>query len=97
MEKQQAIEVHYLFSIFLSAFELSVLQNEDYYTAQIRKEKMELYRAETYKQLQILNLLDVVIVSSDLQTKDQTNENFVFVDLCSFEKTNLFFVLCTEI
>lgn len=24
---------------------------------------MELYRAETYKQLQVLNLLDVVIVS----------------------------------
>jgi len=38
-------------------------QNEDYETAQSKKDKMELYRTETYKQLQVLNLLDVVIVS----------------------------------
>jgi hypothetical protein len=44
---------------------ISLFQNEDYETAQIRKEKMELYRAETYKQLQALNLLDLVIVSKE--------------------------------
>lgn len=42
---------------------LVLFKDEDYEIAQNRKEKMELYRAETYKQLQMLNLLDVVIVS----------------------------------
>ncbi|CAF5052560.1 unnamed protein product, partial [Rotaria magnacalcarata] len=37
------------------------IENEDYETAQSKKDKMELYRTETYKQLQLLNLLDVVI------------------------------------
>ncbi|CAF0816816.1 unnamed protein product [Didymodactylos carnosus] len=37
------------------------IENEDYETAQQKKDKMELYRAETYKQLQMLNLLDIVI------------------------------------
>ncbi|CAF4336754.1 unnamed protein product, partial [Adineta steineri] len=36
---------------------------EDYDTAQNRKEKVELFRTETYKQLQALNLLDIVMVS----------------------------------
>ena len=38
-------------------------QNEDYELAQVKKERIELYRAETYKQLQVLNLLEIVIVS----------------------------------
>ncbi|CAF0894566.1 unnamed protein product [Didymodactylos carnosus] len=37
------------------------IENEDYETAQQKKDKMELYRGETYKQLQVLNLLDVVM------------------------------------
>ncbi|CAF3616574.1 unnamed protein product [Adineta steineri] len=37
------------------------IENEDYDIAQLKKDKMELYRAETYRQLQVLNLLDVVI------------------------------------
>ncbi|CAF5099835.1 unnamed protein product, partial [Rotaria magnacalcarata] len=35
--------------------------NEDYDTAQSKKQKIELYRDETYKQLQALSLLDIVI------------------------------------
>ncbi|CAF3325835.1 unnamed protein product [Rotaria socialis] len=37
------------------------IENEDYDTAQSKKKKIELYRDETYKQLQALNLLDIVI------------------------------------
>ena len=61
MEKRQAIEVT-TNSVKRTAHFLA-FQNEDYATAQLKKDKMEIYRAETYKQLQVLNLLDVVIVS----------------------------------
>ncbi|CAF0732515.1 unnamed protein product [Adineta ricciae] len=37
------------------------IESEDYDVAQIKKDKMELYRTETYRQLQVLNLLDIVI------------------------------------
>ncbi|CAF2644496.1 unnamed protein product [Rotaria sp. Silwood2] len=37
------------------------IENEDYKVAKAKKEKIELYRAETYKQLQVLNLLDILI------------------------------------
>ncbi|CAF1036738.1 unnamed protein product [Rotaria sordida] len=37
------------------------IKDEDYEIAKAKKEKIELYRAETYKQLQVLNLLDIVI------------------------------------
>lgn len=41
---------------------------------------MELYRNETYKQLQVLNLLDIVIVSKMKKTSNfvySTNESYV--------------------
>lgn len=34
----------------------------------MKKEKMEHYRSQTYKQLQALNLLDIVIVSKRKRT-----------------------------
>ncbi|UJR22352.1 hypothetical protein I4U23_025414 [Adineta vaga] len=37
------------------------IEREDYETAQARKDKMDVVRTETYKQLQALNLLDIVI------------------------------------
>lgn len=51
-------------------FSLSLsLKNEDYDVAQTKKDKMELYRTETYKQLQTLNLLDLVLVSRSQNSK----------------------------
>ncbi|CAF1135943.1 unnamed protein product [Adineta steineri] len=41
------------------------IEREDYDTAQNRKEKVELFRTETYKQLQALNLLDIVMESGE--------------------------------
>ncbi|UJR26748.1 hypothetical protein I4U23_008063 [Adineta vaga] len=62
------------------------IENEDYDVAQTKKDKMELYRAETYKQLQVLNLLDVVIESGkgtdflkrlqEIIDNEQRHENF---------------------
>ncbi len=44
---------------------------------------MELYRAETYKQLQLLNLLDVVIVSKE---KLKFLSNIFFLIIQSYSK-----------
>ncbi|CAF2436445.1 unnamed protein product [Rotaria sp. Silwood2] len=62
------------------------IENEDYETAQSKKDKMELYRAETYKQLQVLNLLDVVIEGGEgteflkrlqeIENNEQQHDNF---------------------
>ncbi|CAF0768941.1 unnamed protein product [Adineta ricciae] len=41
------------------------IEREDYDTAQARKDKMDLVRTETYKQLQALNLLDIVIENGE--------------------------------
>ena len=53
-----------------SAFSLVFAQSEDYEMAQVKKEKMELYRADTYKQLQTLNLLDIVMVGGETSVCD---------------------------
>ncbi|CAF5004658.1 unnamed protein product, partial [Rotaria socialis] len=62
------------------------IENEDYETAQSKKDKMELYRTETYKQLQLLNLLDVVIEGGEgteflkrlqeIENNEQQQENY---------------------
>ncbi|CAF1175141.1 unnamed protein product [Rotaria sordida] len=62
------------------------IENEDYETAQSKKDKMELYRTETYKQLQVLNLLDVVIEGGEgteflkrlqeIENNEQQQDNF---------------------
>jgi hypothetical protein len=46
---------------------------------------MELYRAETYKQLQVLNLLDVVIVSK----REKTSLHVYVLFFFSFNHINI--------
>ena len=48
------------------------IENEDYEKAKAKKQQMQEYRAETYKQLQKHNLLDFIDVSSLKNKINQT-------------------------